>query len=63
MDLPYWDRVKYNQYESTRMDRNHLLAGAARKVKDEYKKLEVKPHNEWTPYAGPVIWTGTQIFV
>ncbi|XP_045177059.2 uncharacterized protein LOC123537414 [Mercenaria mercenaria] len=58
MSLPYWDKVKYGQYENTRPDRNHALAEGGRKVKDDDQKQEVKPHNEWTPYAGPVVWTG-----
>jgi hypothetical protein len=57
MSLPYWDRVKYGQSEHIPPDRNHVLAAAGRHIKVEEEK-KVEPHHEWTPYAGPLLWTG-----
>lgn len=58
MSLSHWDKIKYDQYENNKPDRNHALAEGGRKVTVDNPKPEVKPHNEWTPYAGPVMWTG-----
>jgi hypothetical protein len=58
MSLSHWDKIKYDQYENDKPDRNHALAEGGRKVTVDNPKPEVKPHNEWTPYAGPVMWTG-----
>ncbi|XP_052225431.1 uncharacterized protein LOC127840994 [Dreissena polymorpha] len=59
MSLAHWDRLKYSRYERMKPDRNHLLAAGARTV-PEVKEKEVPPHHQWTPYAGPVIWTGPE---
>ncbi|WAR03186.1 hypothetical protein MAR_009744 [Mya arenaria] len=57
MSLKHWDRMQYGRTLTDRPDPLHALHEAGRRLPEEPAE-QVPPHHEWTPYKGPLVWTG-----
>lgn len=56
MALNVWDRIKYSESPDKQKRIDTLAAGTRKQQETSHDKIE--PHNEWTPYSGPLLWTG-----